>query len=284
MGEGVGEIFSMKKNKQSLFSQNKHKIRLSAIIIARNEEEKISDCLKSLAWADEVIVVDNSSVDSTYSIAKKEGVRVVKASEKYVLRYSKLRNLGLEKARGKWVLYVDADERVSPELRKEIQPILSGKCLLDSGVVAFALPRRNFIFGFEFKHVGLWPDYVIRLFLKEKLLRWEKDLHEEPVFEGKVGHLESPLIHIKHKNLTEMIDKTNGWSDIEAKLMFDAGHPPMNVPRFLTAMFREFWLRMIRQTAFMDGVVGVIYALYQVFSKFISYAKLWEIQVARRKS
>ena len=81
-----------------------------------------------------------------------------------------------------------------------------------------------------------------------------------------------------------MVDKTNKCSVIEAKLMFEAGHPPMNIPRFMTAMFREFWLRMIRQTAFLDGSVGIIYALYQVYSRFISYAKLWEMQVGVKKT
>jgi glycosyltransferase involved in cell wall biosynthesis len=267
--------------KAFIMRKKKKDIKISAIIISRNEEEKLADCLRSLKWVDELVVIDNASTDKTPDIAKKEGARVIRAPEEYALRYSELRNLGLKNTTGEWVLYVDSDERVTPSLKREITLLLKRPVTKYS---AYAIPRRNFIFGFELKHVGLWPDYVIRLFLRKKLKKWVKDLHEEPVFEGEIKHMENPLIHVKHKDLSEMVDKTNGWSEIEAKLMYDAGHPQMNIPRFLTAMLREFWLRMVRQTAFIDGSVGIIYAIYLVYSKFISYAKLWELQVANRNS
>ncbi len=91
------------------------------------------------------------------------------------------------------------------------------------------------------------------------------------------------MLHIKHDTLSEMVTKTNSWSEIEAKLMFDAKHPPMNLLRFASAVTREFWLRMIVQMAFLDGADGVIYAIYQVFSKFTSYAKLYELQLKNQK-
>jgi len=146
-----------------------------------------------------------------------------------------------------------------------------------------------YVLGKEFKHCGQQPDYVKRLFRKSGFKFWSGDLHEEPnyIYDGEItvgngktiGYMRNPLIHIKHKNLSEMVEKTNGWSEIEARLMFEAKHPPMNVLRFVSAMFREFWLRMIKQAAFLDGPEGIIYALYQVFSRFVSYAKLWELQL-----
>ena len=210
-------------------------------------------------------------------IAKKHGVLVTEFEKG---GYSDWRNKGLAKATGDWILYVDADERVTPELRKEISELINKTSEKYS---SFAIPRRNIILGREMKHGGWWPDYVKRLYKKDSLVKWEGDLHEEPVIKGEMGHLDNPLIHEKHDSLGEMVEKTNKWSEIEAKLMYDANHPPMNIFRFITAMVREFWLRMIKKVAFLDGTEGVIYALYQVYSKFISYAKLWEMQLNSSK-
>lgn len=273
-------------------SQNtEHKTQntnLSVVIIAKNEEEKLPDCLKSVNWADEIILVDSGSTDDTIKIAKEFGSRIV--NEK-TGSYSKWRNKGMKRAKSDWVLYVDADERVTPQLRKEIQSTINNKHAQqspgeDGSTIhsAYAIPRKNFILGKELKHGGWWPDYVKRLFRKDKFGSWAGELHEEPDFKGELGHLENPLVHLKHDNLEEMVEKTNKWSEIEAKLMFEADHPPMNILRFLSAMFREFWLRMIRHTAFLDGTKGIIYALYQVYSRFISYAKLWEMQLGKSNS
>ncbi len=233
------------------------KIKVSAIVLigGKYSQELLKKCLNSVAWADEVIEVETDKLKGSFA---------------------DWRNLGAKKANSDWLLYVDSDEQVIPELKKEI---LFGIQYLASGISAYAIPRRNFIFGKEFKHSGQYPDYVKRLFKKDKFNKWTGDLHEEPEFEGELGRLKNPLIHNKHDNLSDMVAKTNEWSEIEAKLMYQANHPKMNIIRFFSAMTREFWLRMIKQTAFLDGVEGVIYAIYQVFSKSISYAKLWEIQI-----
>ena len=123
-----------------------------------------------------------------------------------------------------------------------------------------------------------YPDYQKRLFLKSKLKKWSGDFFEEPKFDGKMGHLKNDLIHKKHETISEMVDKTNFYSEYVAKLMFEANHQPMNIPRFITAMWREFYFRMIRKMAWLDGSIGIIMAMYQVYSRFISYAKLWELQ------
>lgn len=263
--------------------------KISAIVLTKNSENLVADCLASVSWTDEIVVIDDNSRDKTREIARKAGGKVFTFSG----NFSEKRNFGTKKAIGDWLLYVDADERVTPLLRKEIRSAISHQQSTINHFIAYAIPRRNFVFGKELKYCGFWPDYVKRLFKKDKFRGWTGELHEEPNFDvdgevviggkGKIGHLEKPLTHLKHSNLSEMVDKTNEWSEIEAKLMFEANHPPMNLPRFLTAMFREFWLRMIKQKAFLDGTVGIIYAVYQVYSRFISYAKLWEMQIKEKR-
>ncbi len=230
-------------------------MELSAIVIAKKDESKLSDCLKSLDWVKDLVLVDTTNLKGGFS---------------------DWRNEGEKRAKGDWILYVDADERITPALRQEVVSSIKYQV---SSITAYAIPRRNFIFGKEFKHGGQSPDYVKRLFKKSNFKGWTGELHEEPNFDGKVGHLKNPMIHIKEKTLSEMVEKTNKWSEIEARLMFEANHPPMNIFRFFTAGFREFWLRMVRQTAFLDGGEGVIYGMYQVYSRLISYAKLWEMQL-----
>ena len=229
---------------------------ISAIIIYGGDYDKelFEKAKKSVAWCDELVLING-----------------VKGS------FNDWHNEGLKKAKGEWILYLDTDEEITNDLQGEIETVV-----LQTTNNAYAIPRRNFIFGKEFKHSGQYPDYQKRLFRKKYLKKWVGEVHEEPIFEGSLGHLKNPMIHHKNMTLSQMVDKTNRWSEIEAKLMFDAHHPPMNFFRFFTAGFREFWLRMILQTAFLDGTEGVIYALYQVYSKLISYSKLWELQIQQK--
>jgi hypothetical protein len=231
------------------------KMKLSVIILQGGKYDKglYKKCLDSVAWADEVIKIETDKTKGSFP---------------------DFRNLGAKKAKSEWLMYLDTDEIVTPGLQKIIsQAIETNK------YSAYAIPRRNIVLGKEMKHCGLWPDYVLRLIKKDKLIGWEGELHEQPRILGKIYHLKEPLIHQKHDNLADMVDKTNDWSEVEAKLMFEAHHPKMNLFRFASAGFREFWLRMVIQTAFMDGVEGIIYGLYQVFSRLISYSKLWELQI-----
>jgi len=235
-------------------------MKISAIVLVGGllKKDLFKKCLDSLAWCDEIVKVETNLSKGSFA---------------------DWRNEGAKKARGEWLLYVDTDEIVTPELQKMILKVINS-----DEFSAYAIPRRNFIFGREMKHCGLWPDYVLRLIKKDKLVGWRGELHEQPKVMGKIEHLKEPLIHKKHDNISEMVNKTNEWSEVEAKLMFEAHHPDINIVRFFTAGLREFWLRMIVQTAFMDGAEGTIYGLYQVFSRLISYAKLWELQIKKNES
>lgn len=231
-------------------------MKISAIVLTGGEYDKglYKKCLATYSsWADEVVEISD--------VVEKKG-------------FAFARNEGAKKAKGEWLLYIDTDEEVTQKLKDEIE-----KAIKDDRFSAYAIPRRNIIFGREMKHCGLWPDYVIRLIRKDKLISWKGELHEQPEIKGKLGYLKEPFIHNKHKDLATMVEKTNKWSEIEAKLMFEANHPKMNIFRFFSAGLREFWLRMIVQGAFLDGTYGIIYGLYQVFSRLISYSKLWEMQL-----
>ena len=267
----------------------KSKTKISVIVITKNEEEVIGECLESVKWADEIIVLDTGSTDKTLEVAKKFGAKIFKYPKPEEINYSAWRNYAFSKASGEWILYVDADERVTPLLAKEIQLTINNQPAFAKASVdrqsaiekysAFAIPRRNFRLTKELKHGGWWPDYVLRLIKKNKLIKWEGKLHEQPKIEGEVGKLTEPFVHFSHRSSFEhKLENTIKWSKLEAQMLYSAGHPPMNIKRFLGAMWREFYKRMIKYQAWRDGEEGILEAIYQVFSVFITYARLWELQ------
>lgn len=246
---------------------------ISTVVITKNNENKIKDCLESVkSLSGEILVIDGGSTDKTVEVARRYGARIIKQVGR---GYSDWRNQGLKNAKGEWIFYLDSDERVSPELAREIELRVTSH---ESRTFAYAIPRKNIILGREMMHGGWWPDYVKRLFKKSALQKWVGDLHEEPVFNGNMELLKSPILHLKHDNLSEMVEKTNQWSAIEAKLLLDAGHPKMVWWRFWRIIKTEFFYRFFVKLGFLDGPEGVIYALYQTWSRFITYAKLWEMQ------
>lgn len=242
-------------------------MNISAIIIARNEERDISDCLKSLKFVPEIIVIDNGSKDQTVRIAESMGAKVIIQKG---LDFSYLRNLGREKAHHEWLLYIDADERVTDELSSEIKKAISIK----SSYKAFYLVRRNYYLG------ARWPknEKMIRLMRKDYLIGWQGSLHESPQITGKTGLLNSYLMHFTHDNLSDMVTKTNEWSDIEAQLRYKNNHPRMTTLRFIRVMVLAFYHSFIRDLGWQAGTKGLIESIYQSFSLFITYAKLWEKQ------
>lgn len=234
----------------------------------------IADCLKSLEFADEKILVDTGNTDSTNSIAEKMGWKVYKSQGK---NFSEFRNDGLKQSHGDWILYLDADERLTSDSISEIKSLV--KTPGDADVGAFALPRTNYYLGKNLLHGGWGNEYIVRLFKKTHLSAWKNPLHEEPVFSGSLKKLTHPFIHISHRDLTSMLGKTIQYTDYEAKLRFQSGHPPVTWWRFFRVMFTEFWHRFVSLSAAKDGRVGIIEGMFQVFNMFVIYARLWEMQV-----
>jgi glycosyltransferase involved in cell wall biosynthesis len=247
-------------------------MKLSAVIIAKNEEKMIEECIKSLSFCDEIIVIDNNSKDRTVEIAKKYNAKVY--TDDYS-DFSESRNLGLDKAEGDWILYVDADERVSKELAESIKEKINNE-----EFKVFKVVRKNYYFG-----NNEWPhlEKLERLFLKKEFKGWTGKLHESPVYDGKAGVLNGFLLHYTHRDLSSMVTKTNKWSDTEALLRFNSNHPKMTWWRFPRVMLTAFFDSYVRQGGWKAGVVGLIESIYQSFSIFITYVKLWELQNLHKK-
>ncbi len=262
---------------RQFFQKAMNKIPLSVIVIAYNDEKIITDCLESVSWAEELIVVNNGSTDKTSKLARKLGATVI-GSPKNGIDFSKLRNVGAKSAHQKWLFYIDTDERASLEVKNEIINAIN-----KDHYSGYNFPRQNIFLGHPMRHGGWWPDMVLRLIKKSDLKGWRGSLHEQPEIAGKIGVLKNPLVHYSHRSLSEMLNKTNEWSGLEAKLLYDAHHPEMTWWRFISVAFREFWYRGIVKLGFLDGTVGVIEIIYQMFSRMITYAKLWELQVKAKE-
>ena len=160
---------------------------LSAVVLTKNEENRIKTCLESVKWADEIIVVDNGSQDNTLQIAKSYTDKIYKVD---LQDFAAWRNFAVEKTSGDWILFIDPDERVLQPLKKEIEALISF-----SDFSACALPRRNIIFGSEVKYGPFWPDWVIRLLKKSDFDSWIGKVHEYPKFKGRLGYSKNPLLH-----------------------------------------------------------------------------------------
>jgi (heptosyl)LPS beta-1,4-glucosyltransferase len=251
--------------------------KLTAIIITKNEEQMIRDCLISVTFADEIIVVDTGNTDFTNKIAGEYQGKIVTSLG---LDYAQFRNDGLKKAASEWVLYVDADERVTPLLREEIKKVINYK----NSAAAYAIPRQNMFLGKHMHYGGWGDDHVIRLFRRSQLSGWRHPLHEEPVYDGKLKKLQNYLVHFSHRDLNSMLEKTLNFTGYEAQLRLEAHHPPIVAWRIVRVMATEFWKRFVVLQAWKDGPEGIIDGMFQVFNTFIIYARLWELQLKASRS
>lgn len=250
--------------------------KISAVIIAKNEEKMIGEALDSLSFCDEIIVIDNGSFDKTKEIAGKKGAKVYEYKSN---NFSELRNFGLSKALSDYILYLDADERIDEVLQKNIKDVL----LKDSEVSGFKLLRKNYYFGSSNKNEWPYIEKLERFFKKEKLKEWKGELHESPVVDGKVGELDGFILHFTHRDLESMLEKTISWSSTEALLRYNANHPKITWWRFPRVMLTAFFNSYVKQKGYKAGGVGFIESLYQSFSIFITYAKLWELQNSKEQ-
>ena len=240
---------------------------LSVTIITKNEEDAIAECLTSVVWADEIIIVDSGSTDKTIQICKAHGANVHISRE--WPGFGPQKNLALSLASHDWVLSIDADERVSSNLRDEIQQVLS----LNLQNTAFRIPRSSSYCGQFMRHSGWSPDYVLRLFPKALGRFSDNIVHEHVIFNGEVRTLKNPILHISYTNLEEVLDKTNRYSSDGAQMFAERGKKSSlskAVLHGLWAFFRTYVLRL----GFLDGRMGFILAVSNAETTYYRYLKL----------
>lgn len=245
-------------------------MKLSAVVITKNEEGRIKVCLESIKWADEIVVLDNGSSDKTIEIAKKYTNKIITMKDQ---DFSVLRNRGMKESQGEWVLFVDSDERVLSALKQEIEIIIN-----HSMFSAYAISRKNIVFGSEVKYGPFYPDWVIRLLKKQDSESWVGKVHEYPKFKGALGYTKNSLLHLTHRDVDQIVLKSLEWSKIDAQLRFESKHPKMSGWRFLRILISEFFYQGIVRKGFFNGSVGVMDSVLQTFSMFMSYVRLWQLQ------
>jgi len=244
---------------------------ISAVLITHNEAENLPDCLASLQdWVDEIVVVDNLSSDDTVRIAQQHGANVLQTPDWPGFGLQK--NRALDLATCDWVLSIDADERVTPELMAEIQSILATEPMLK----AYEIPRLSWYCGKFIRHAGWRPDFVLRLFERDSA-RFSDDLvHERVVPTGNVGQLKHALLHYSYRNFSQVLHKVNAYSSASAQQAFASGKRSSVAGALghgAWAFFRTYVLR----AGFLDGSHGLALSISNAQTSYYKYLKLWQM-------
>jgi len=241
---------------------------ISVVVLTKNEEKNIKECLESLQWADEIIIVDDYSQDKTRKIAQKFGAKVFK--HRLGDNFANQRNFGLKKARGDWVLFVDADERVPPLLAKEIRIATVKKHF--SG---FYLKRKDYFLGRWLNHGETAHLKFLRL-AKKNSGRWQRGVHEFwQIEKGRIGELKEPLLHYSHSNLTEFLEDINYFSTLDAQIFYQEKKKLafLDWLKPLLKFIQNYFLRL----GFLDGFPGLIMALMMSLYSLTVRIKVWEV-------
>lgn len=249
---------------------------LSVIIITKNEAHAISDCLQSVAWADEIIVVDSGSTDSTVAICEQIGAKVT-VSDNWP-GFGQQKNRALALATQPWILSLDADERVTPELQAEIKQVIS-----NNANASYRMPRRSSYCGQFIEHSGWTPDYITRLF-KRGFAKFSDDIvHERLITQHPTQTLKNPLLHVSYDNLEEVLDKINRYSTDGAAMSFARGKTASltsAVGHGIWAFLRTYFLRL----GFLDGKMGFILAVSNAETTYYRYLKLSMLAKAKKSN
>lgn len=242
---------------------------LSVTIITLNEEKNLRKCLESVAFADEVIISDSESQDLTLSIAREFTDKVFQEPWQ---GFARQKNLAQEKAQGPWILNIDADERVTPELKEEILSAIQK----DPPYAGFKIPRKNFFCGQWIRHGGWYPNYQLRLYQKEAGSFALREVHEQVVVKGQVGTLKAPLEHYTYDSISDYLKRMDRYSDLSARQYLQEGKK-VSWPEILFRTKYTFFRMWILQKGFLDGAKGLVLAVLYSYYTFVKYAKLKEI-------
>lgn len=244
--------------------------RISAYIIAFNEAEKIEPALRSLAWADEIVVADSFSTDQTVEICRRYNARVIQVPFE---GFGRLRNSALEALTCDWVFSLDSDERCTEAAAAEIRATVERADAAD----AYWVPRRNFVFGRWMRHSGYSPDYrQPQLFRRGKLRYTEDAVHETFVLDGSLGYLQEPIAQIPFRDLAQMLHKMQRYSTLGTERL-RARKAPASMAGALVHGIAAFLRHYVFQLGFLDGWAGFIIAFANLEGTFYRYAKHVEI-------
>jgi (heptosyl)LPS beta-1,4-glucosyltransferase len=244
---------------------------LTAIILTKNEAEHITDCIASVRFADHILVFDSFSTDDTVAKAQAAGAQVLQNAFK---DYASQRNAAIQAAdNAAWVLFVDADERVTPELAEEIKSAME-----QTGYAGWKIPRYNYIFGKLTRWAGWYPDYQLRL-LKVGAAHYDpaKQVHEVVVLNGKEGTLTNQLLHYNYRDLAHFTQKQRVYADYEAKILYEAKIRP-KFRNYILQPLRQFKWRYFTLQGYRDGLHGLrlsaMMAWYEL-RKYLQLRKFW---------
>lgn len=250
-------------------------VNISAIILAKNEEENIKECLKSLAWCDEIIVILDNSTDKTNEIAKSFGARIF--VQPLNNNFSSQRNFGLEKSFGKWILFIDADERVSHNLKQEIL----AKIHKEGNIAGFYIYRTEIFLGKELKHGETSAVKLLRL-AKKGEGNWERNVHEIWKINGQTQNLSFPILHYSHKSISGFLGKINFYTTLNANFLF-AQNKKSALWEIIFYPKAKFLYNYLIKLGFLDGIYGFVFAILMSFHSFLTRAKLYMLWKSKRK-
>jgi len=238
---------------------------ISAVVLARNEERHLPDCLASLRWADEMLVVDSFSTDRTPEIAQAAGARL---EEREFINYAAMRDTALQLSNGDWVLFIDADERVPDDLRDEVRAVVAAAPPAQAG---YWIPRKNYIFGAWIRHTGWYPDRQLRL-MRRAGARYDpaRPVHELATLDGDVGQLTCHMTHINYETVGEFIRKQKHYAQFDARKLWQQGVRP-KAHKFVTQPLREFYRRLVQLSGWRDGWRGWLLSALMGWYQFEIY-------------
>lgn len=242
---------------------------ISAVVLTKNEENNIKKCLKSLQWCDEMVVIDDFSTDNTIKTAKSMGAVVFK--RELGGDFSAQRNFGLERTKGDWVIFVDADEIVTPSLASEIKMAIKGT--EHSG---FLINRVDTFFGVKMKG-GEWGSKLLVRLVKKGKGKWERSVHETLNVSGKIGVLSSPLLHSPSETISSRVDKINLYSTIHAVSNLNEGKNE-NLLKIVFWPIFKFFDNFVLKRGYKDATYGFAIGVLMSFHSFLAWSKQWELK------
>lgn len=252
-------------------------INLSVVVLTKNEEKNIRDCMESVSgWADEIVIVDDESADKTIDIAREYTDKIITRKMDIEGRH---RNFAYAQAKSVWVLSLDADERVTEELRAEIKEAIAHH----TNYNGFTIPRRNYIGDYWVRYGGWYPSPQLKLFRKDKFRYEEAAVHPRAFMDDPCGHLKADLIHYSYKNIEDFLNKLNNQTTREARKWYEQGRP-MHWFRFLWRTYDRFMRAYFGRKGYKDGFLGFTVAFFAGFYQFLSYMKYREIIAAHPPS